>query len=151
MTRLNLIASTPTLRFSSTRAERDSATQKYEGGLPGARIVLSQQKENENLDRHSSLHSLKTIVWDSEISGFSLRTERFWQYNSDKERKGILVSELPYRTSCLTPEGYFLDQEGQRIILPNGNWIDGPTGKLYTCQGVLISQNADQRRLEKEV
>jgi hypothetical protein len=134
-------------RFSSTRKERDDACSQYEGGFPGARLILSQNQENESMDYKAMFWRIKMIVWDSEKCRFSLRTEKFWQYGTQQKRDSILSSELPYLSNCQLPEGYFIDHDAKRIILPNGSWIDGPTGKLYSVQGTPMS---GEDRFQKE-
>lgn len=136
-------------RFSSTRTERDAATSQFEGGCPGARLILSQTLESDDSDDKSTKWRMKTIVWDSDKQYFLLRSERFWQFNAEKKktRGGVVVSELSYLTNCQLSDGYFIDQDAKRIILPNGNWIDGPTGKLFSVQGNPIS---GEDRFQKE-
>jgi hypothetical protein len=140
------------IQFASTRTERDEAIAKGAGDIPDVRHYLKIDVQNstrwqENLQ---GMHWQRdAIAWDSELQGFVYRKEIFDQFGNGKrqERKS---TENPFSHNAWIGQQVYVDATNKRLILPNGCFIDGPTGKMYTCQGVDMA-TFNQNNSAKEI
>jgi hypothetical protein len=146
------------VQFASTFAEREKALEKTLDEIPDARYQLIDSQA-ETIYAHGTHHASvkltrRAIVWDSDKNGFIYRHEQFHQYFHDgvHKRRVEVSAEVPLggntMTKILDEKGIFVDGDNHRLILPDGNWIHGPSGKLHTLQGVDYSQYQAQNSKE---
>jgi hypothetical protein len=143
------------IRFSSTFEERENALKNTLGEIPDVRYqVLESQTDSVHISGVGTIPSVKltrrAVVWDSEKVGFVYRHEAFQQYHyaGHHKRNVVASAEVPMGANSIDEKGVFVDSENKRLILPDGRWIDGPTGKLHTIQGLDYSQFQAQNSKE---
>jgi hypothetical protein len=143
------------IRFSSTFEERENALKNTLGEIPDVRYqVLESQTDSVHISSVGTIPSVKltrrAVVWDSEKAGFVYRHEAFQQYqHSGSHKRNVIASaEVPLGANLMDEKGIFVDMDNKRLIFPDGRWIDGPTGKLHTIQGVEFSQFQAQNSKE---
>lgn len=133
--------------FGSTRAERDDAFAKGGQGIPDERYVITgYSRLLKNTDY--AVTEKKALVWDTAADQFIYRTETFSRKFAEN-RLDITSEELTIPGNTMWDDGVFVDQKNKRLILPDGRWIDGPTGDLYSVHGEPFS--VAHNTLNKEV
>lgn len=117
------------LTFRSTLSERNNVSVRDVFQMPDARLT----SQIEVMNNH---HYLSRIVWDTPGAEFILRRDCFTgvmkvNYESFKETpipQGMVLNKQFI-------EGAVVDQVNQKIFLPDGRSIDGPTGNVLNVQG----------------
>jgi hypothetical protein len=133
------------VQFASTRAQRDQAFEKVGTMIPDARYVKVSQVARP--DYHSKIsQTTQAIVWDSEQSCFLLRLESVSQEQGEFYEFG--ASEKRFESNTLWEDGVFVDVKNKRLILPNGCFIDGPTGEMFNVHGNPFSSIQPQQAKE---
>lgn len=114
----------------------------YGKANPNCRILghSTAVAEGGNHYRHHLM-----ILWDKAKSLFKV-VEEFFYLDFQKTKSYIPCTTTDHEMvlnhgevlGADFIEGAIVDQLNQRILLPDGRWIDGPTGDIYTAQDVLI-------------
>lgn len=138
-----------TIQFASTRAERDEALRKGASDIPDVRQYLNIDVQQCNSWSEAMRYQREAIVWDSEQHGFVHRTEMFSQF-PDGSRKSFKATENPMVNNTVLSQQIYVDSENKRLLLPNGYFMDGPSGKIFTCQGVDMA-TFNQNNSAKEI
>lgn len=122
--------------FCGTQSQRNQEASSINGTLASSRLMgRIQQSMSDKGKRHSFLN----IVWDSTTSQFKVRQDIYDNYHSHKDS----YERQLHHATLLSDDfvaGAIVDQVGKRITLPDGRWIDGPTGNIYNVHGELILQ-----------
>ncbi len=84
----------------------------------------------------TSKYAFQNLVWDTPSNSFKLRVDNylFGDYDGSFEKTlnhGTVLSDD-------FVAGAIVDQVGKKIILPDGRWIDGPTGDIYNVHGTVL-------------
>jgi hypothetical protein len=137
------------IQFASTRAERDQALSKGPSDIPDVRYYLNIDVQHCDSWGSAMRYKREAFVWDSEQQGFVHRTEMFSQF-ADGRREKAKVTENPLLNNTVLSQQIYVDVENKRLLLPNGYFMDGPTGKMYTCQGVDMA-TFNQNNSVKEI
>jgi hypothetical protein len=120
--------------FSGTRKSRDAEAKKGLQQLSDIRLEgRTQYARSDQYVRDE----FKALVWDTDSNRF---VERFDVYSDTPELKSSSEREV-YHSRVLNGDyvsGAVVDQVKQRIVLPDGGWIDGPTGDIYSVQGLML-------------
>lgn len=138
-----------TIQFASTRAERDEALRKGASDIPDVRQYLNIDVQQCNSWGEAMRYQREALVWDSEQHGFVYRTEMFSQFSSGCREKAK-STENPMVNNTVLSQQIYVDSENKRLLLPNGYFMDGPSGKIFTCQGVDMA-TFNQNNSAKEI
>jgi hypothetical protein len=134
------------VHFASTRAQRDQAFQKQTKIIPDARYIKVSQK---GPDQDTFItQTTSAIVWDSDTSQFMHRIESFSHFVQDSPDQFSAKEEKVFETNTLWEDGVFVDVKNKRLILPNGCFIDGPTGEMFNVHGNPFSSIQPQQSKE---
>lgn len=131
------------LLFGSTVQEREGrARQGMMQAFDECRMVgrlLSTSGEYFKVTR-------QMLLWDDSTSRFKLRYD---SYNFSYQDG----CEMPLADGTMLSDdfmaGAIVDQTNQRIILPDGRWIDGPSGAIHTVQGTKEFEPGRKQTLDK--
>ena len=121
--------------FGSTRAERDTAFNTGGLGIPDERYV--QITSEQYLSANSYFVTRKTaLVWDTTTDSpqFVFRIENYAR-RFKEDRAAVISEEFTIPGNTMWDNGVFVDQTRQRLILPDGRWIHGPSGELFSVHG----------------
>lgn len=135
------------IRFGSTRAERDEAFAKGGQGIPDERYVTTASEQHLQANSYFVTRK-KALVWDTPSAQFIYRCENFARQFL-KNRCDVTSEELTIPGNTMWDDGVFVDQMNKRLLLPDGRWIDGPTGELYSIHGEPFAKA--NNTLNKEV
>jgi hypothetical protein len=50
----------------------------------------------------------------------------------------VVATENPMAHNVWINQQVYVDTDQKRLLLPNGYFIDGESGKMYTCNGVAM-------------
>jgi hypothetical protein len=125
------------IQFASTRQERDQALNKGAGDIPDVRHYMNLDVQQCEGWGSAMRYQREALVWDSEQQGFVYRTEMFSQF-PDGRRERAKATENPLVNNTVLSQQIYVDAENKRLLLPNGYFMDGPSGKIYTFQGVDV-------------
>lgn len=135
------------IRFAATFQERENALKNTVGDIPDVRHqLIESDKDSFYISDRGHFPSVnftrKALVWDSAKQGFAYRHEAFQQYliQGTFKRNVLASAEVLLTSNQMNENGIFIDHDNKRLVLPDGRWIDGPTGKLHTLQGTEFSQ-----------
>jgi hypothetical protein len=138
-------------RFCGTKEQRDSESQSISGAFSSGRLQGKMGFSAAETARKyaSSKYAFQNVVWDTPSHSFKLRIDNY-----------LIVEHLDSFEKTLNHgtvlsddfvAGAIVDQVGQKIILPDGRWIDGPTGDIYNVHGdVLVYRNPEQAKKTTE-
>jgi hypothetical protein len=129
-----------TLQFSSTQQEREAAFLAKKETIPDARWVKNTYVKHPEYSQES-IFQTEALVWDSEHHSFFERYEKFHQGQVHKDRDCQGSMERKIVGNHVLDSGVYVDSTNQRLILPNGTWIDGPTGILHNVHGQPYERN----------
>lgn len=148
---LKLIGWRP-LHFSSTRDERNAACRSdanyaIRPAMPDARM-LGRTHMMRRRGYDSGYVVKESIVWDTPNKRFALRHDQFFQrtWGDSYSYEEFLPHQAVLSDSFVA--GAVVDQEHSRIYLPDGRWIDGPTGQVYTVHGEPLAKLSQQAAKE---
>jgi hypothetical protein len=121
--------------FGSTFAERNAAAEKDAFQMPDARLTAPIQVMLQ------SYHYRERIVWDTPGQEFILRADasmglmamNFSNYSLQNSKETPIPQGTVLNKQFI--EGAVVDQVNQKIILPDGRAIDGPTGNVLNVHG----------------
>lgn len=135
---------TPAVQFTATRAERDQAASithnpGQSNEIPDTRLM---GKTTFDADNNCNTHKMTSIVWDTPSNHFIWRMDHFystcgvyWDGNKSYERQlshnMVLGGDFP--------SGVIVDQKNGRLVFPDGRWMAGATGEMYTAQDAKVS------------
>lgn len=136
-------------RLSAPRASTIVATKRpvqsarFGAGLDPATVRMMGRCRNFSVES-AEYFSRLSVVWSQEKQGF-VQVEEQCYYNKDKKTYGTpgpvgLNFDLRHG-SVLSGDfvaGTLVDGANKRLILPDGRWIDGPTGNIYSAHGDLL-------------
>jgi hypothetical protein len=132
------------LRFQG-KAHRDQQTHCSSNVTPNSRLVAVSYDEK---------HMIRSrVIWDAEQQHFLIRHESFW-FCSDGRLDNAIESPLNHgdTLSGVFPAGTVVDQFNQKLILPDGKKIDGPSGDIFNVHGdVFLSRSNPKKTEEKDV
>ena len=139
------------VRFGGTLAERDQETKTF-GKICASTRLLG--KFSLAIGDKRTRQAFSKLVWDtptdtSHSGTFKLRTD---VYDGNNERVNRYELDLPHGLALNDDfvAGAIVDQVGKKIILPDGRWIDGPTGDIYNVHGdVLIHRDSKAEQQAK--
>lgn len=132
-------------RFSSTLKDREAAFEKGEGGMLDARFLKTRvQTWSSNSDYLEMTRD--GIVWDHEADCFVARTETVLQKRANDKVYQSKSIEQKIKGNCVLENDIAVDVTNRCLIFPNGSYIDGPTGQLFSVQGGPMSprKNVDK-------
>jgi hypothetical protein len=128
MTNLNII-NKKAVSFGSTLAERNTVATRDVFQMPDARLTAPIEVMNNH-------HYLARIVWDTPSKEFILRRDCFtgvMKVTYDNYKETPILQGTVLNKQFI--EGAVVDQVNQKILLPDGRSIDGPTGNVLSLQG----------------
>ena len=128
------------------KSERDSQTRYPSNPTPDSRLVAITNDDKYMLRSR--------VIWDQDKPQFLLRHEYFNVYNNHGGLEGAIESSLNHgdTLSGVFPAGTVVDQFNQKLILPDGKKIDGPTGDIFNVHGdVFLSRSNPKKNEEKEI
>jgi diaminopimelate decarboxylase len=129
-------------RFSSTMKDREATFEKGEGGMLDARFLKTRVQTWSSNSEYLEM-TLDGIVWDHESDCFVARTETVLQKcANDKAHKNKSI-EQKIKGNCVLENDITVDVTNRCLIFPNGSYIDGPTGQLFSVQGVPMVPRKD--------
>ena len=123
-----------TPRFASTENERHMAFIDQSISIPDVRWTKTTYRGRPEYSEGSVVQT-ESIVWDSEHHCFFERYEKFHQEGFSQNKSGETAWERKIMGNYVLESGVYVDSTNQRLILPNGTWIDGPTGILHNIHG----------------
>lgn len=123
------------LQFRGTKESRNSEARKE--GMHLLSDIRLEGRSQFTASDGKNRHHFKSLVWDTNQKQF---VERVDIYNTAHGWTDCY--ERPVFHSRMLSDDYvagaIVDQVNQRIILPNGQWIEGPTGDIYTVQNTVV-------------
>jgi hypothetical protein len=130
------------LRFSSTLQQREDAFDKGEGGMLDARFLKTRVQTWSSNSEYLEM-TLDGIVWDHESDCFVARTETVLQKRANDKAHENKSIEQKIKGNCVLENDITVDVTNRCLIFPNGSYMDGPTGQLFSVQGVPMVPRKD--------
>lgn len=136
-----------TPRFRGTKEQRDREAQSISGAFTSGRLQgkMSFAAAETSNKYATSKYAFQNVVWDTPSNSFKLRVDNYLMVTQHDSFEKILHHGTVLSDDFVA--GAVVDQVGQKIILPDGRWIDGPTGDIYNVHGnVLVYRNPDEAK-----
>lgn len=138
------------VQFGSAQADRSKAAQDWRTPMPEVRIL----GQSHGFMMCNFALQQDAVVWDVDTQRFCLRLD-FYSNTKQKQDNGNDPYERPLNHGEVLPgtlvAGAMVDQVNKRITLPDGRWIDGPTGNIYSVHGdLLIAKDPNQQPRQPE-
>jgi hypothetical protein len=124
------------IRFNGTAQERARESSRMGEPIVSSRLE-GKKFFNATKDGATWYYSqFQHIVWDSPTSQFKLRVTLYKDNGLDTSRENGILHGTLLGDDFIA--GAIVDQVGKKIILPDGRWIDGPTGDIYNVHGAVL-------------
>ena len=128
------------IRFNGTVQERARESSKIGEPMASSRL---EGKKSYNATKDGSMwymSQFQHIVWDTPSDRFKLRVTWYKDTSLESSRENAILHGTVLGDDFIA--GAIVDQVSQKIILPDGRSIDGPTGDIYNVHGdVLIHRD----------
>lgn len=93
------------------------------------------------------------IIWDKVKSIFKLRIETYGLHKTHRNNRFNAEREMVHGEMLggdFIP-GAIVDQKQKRILLPQGGYLDGATGDVFTTQGTRIFSRTQPDTPQKDL
>lgn len=138
------------VQFGSTQQDRGKAAMDWRVPMPQVRLL----GQSRGFLAGNFILQQDAVVWDVDAQQFCLRLD-FYNNAKINDDDGSRPYERPLNHGEVLPgtlvAGAMVDQVNKRITLPDGRWIDGPTGNIYSVHGdLLIAKDPKLQPLQPE-